>query len=605
MKPITAFIKNKKRLDQAIADGNNLAGWTEESQRLEGKINNALSGLAENVSDYKKEKNSYVQSSKIKPTATIIFDDGYVWDYTIVKPYFDSLGIVANTAMLVNKLLSYNPGNGLSNEQLLALEEAGWGILSHTMTHIDCSVADETTLRTEFKQSYDAIKAIGIKTCDYIVYPFNRYSPLALEVVKDYYKGAFGKNEPTNDLGNFYNTAPVNQYAMYRFDLSTDCRADIDKAIADNALMVFMGHSSQYGDPNNTQAQKDAYWATMTTNIQYLITKGIPILNVNDAMDIFGNVLTIGDHKTSTNKFMLSKTGKVLETSDLTNVFTRATALTGVTSTTPITSFERNKVTVKSFLVADNTGFPVGGNGGGGAGTLVTYRTGFPDNLNYQIWYPFNDTNRMYVRSWNVTNIAWNAWSEFNSLTTTQSLIAGFNSIAITNTGITNDTPPSTFPSGKISTTSFLLADATNLPYSNAGILITYRVNTANDTLNFQLWYPYNSNRVYKRYGASSSAWQAWERLNTTLALTTTERTALSSTTLVGGELVFDKTLNKPVWRNTNNTGWIDGIGCFSFIPASSTSPGNKGDFSANANYLYVCYATDSWIRIPKDTVAW
>jgi lysophospholipase L1-like esterase len=56
MKPITAFIKNKKRLDQAIADGNKLAGWTEESQQLNNKINSALSGLAEKAA--KTEVNS-------------------------------------------------------------------------------------------------------------------------------------------------------------------------------------------------------------------------------------------------------------------------------------------------------------------------------------------------------------------------------------------------------------------------------------------------------------------------------------------------------------------------------------------------------------------
>lgn len=38
-------------------------------------------------------------------------------------------------------------------------------------------------------------------------------------------------------------------------------------------------------------------------------------------------------------------------------------------------------------------------------------------------------------------------------------------------------------------------------------------------------------------------------------------------------------------------------------VPALSTSTGKVGDFSADENYLYICYATDSWIRIAKS--AW
>lgn len=61
---------------------------------------------------------------------------------------------------------------------------------------------------------------------------------------------------------------------------------------------------------------------------------------------------------------------------------------------------------------------------------------------------------------------------------------------------------------------------------------------------------------------------------------------------------------------NTDNTwktsGFTDKLGIFrAAVPTASTSTGSKGDWSANANYLYVCYADNNWIRIPKDTVAW
>lgn len=57
---------------------------------------------------------------------------------------------------------------------------------------------------------------------------------------------------------------------------------------------------------------------------------------------------------------------------------------------------------------------------------------------------------------------------------------------------------------------------------------------------------------------------------------------------------------------NTNNTwqsGMVNKLGVFrSTVPASATSSGFKGDFSADVNYLYICYADNNWIRIAKDT---
>ena len=34
-----------------------------------------------------------------------------------------------------------------------------------------------------------------------------------------------------------------------------------------------------------------------------------------------------------------------------------------------------------------------------------------------------------------------------------------------------------------------------------------------------------------------------------------------------------------------------------SYVPATSTSPGTAGQITADANYLYFCKATDSWVR--------
>jgi len=53
----------------------------------------------------------------------------------------------------------------------------------------------------------------------------------------------------------------------------------------------------------------------------------------------------------------------------------------------------------------------------------------------------------------------------------------------------------------------------------------------------------------------------------------------------------------------TGLTDWLLVTGWKPTVPATSTSFGVKGQRSADANYAYFCYDTDSWIRVAKD--AW
>lgn len=76
-------------------------------------------------------------------------------------------------------------------------------------------------------------------------------------------------------------------------------------------------------------------------------------------------------------------------------------------------------------------------------------------------------------------------------------------------------------------------------------------------------WQEYHvrgSRSVYKRavYG---TGWRIWSKISGHLYLTTTDRTALSSSKISAGDMVFDSDLNKPVWRNTANNGWVDANG--------------------------------------------
>lgn len=46
---------------------------------------------------------------------------------------------------------------------------------------------------------------------------------------------------------------------------------------------------------------------------------------------------------------------------------------------------------------------------------------------------------------------------------------------------------------------------------------------------------------------------------------------------------------------------WV-GLQQFVSAPATATSPGTAGDFAADADYLYICTATNTWKRVAVAT---
>lgn len=64
----------------------------------------------------------------------------------------------------------------------------------------------------------------------------------------------------------------------------------------------------------------------------------------------------------------------------------------------------------------------------------------------------------------------------------------------------------------------------------------------------------------YKRMRYSNGTFSTWIQIDNLLGTTAT-RNSLTSTQVDSGTMFFDTTLNKPIWRNAANTGWIDATG--------------------------------------------
>lgn len=91
---------------------------------------------------------------------------------------------------------------------------------------------------------------------------------------------------------------------------------------------------------------------------------------------------------------------------------------------------------------------------------------------------------------------------------------------------------------------------------NGGGTLETYR-NLNSDVYSFQLFYPYDTNLIFKRRcSLTDSTWESWSHSGGFISVTTLQRAYLQK---VEGMCVFDKTLNKPAWFNGIN--WVDSNG--------------------------------------------
>lgn len=213
-----------------------------------------------------------------------------------------------------------------------------------------------------------------------------------------------------------------------------------------------------------------------------------------------------------------------------------------ITNATPISYFDDRSITYSLITSAhpDIVNFPENT-----SGLLITIK-GYSPSYSYQE-YHITGSNIVYHRA--VYGETWRAWESYREVYRKDGgLINNSSQITDYYKGITYCNITSGHP------------DIANFPKSLPGMLMTYRL--GDDTYSYQQYRIRGAGitEVYERmvYG---TGWRAWKRISGNLYMTTAIRNALLSIGLTIGDMVFDTTLNKPIWRNAGNNGWVDAMG--------------------------------------------
>lgn len=480
--------------------------------------------------------------SDVKPLVTFIDDDGHNDVMTKLKPLFDSKGIKGCVAIISSYV---GQGVYMPVSDIRTLSDAGWEILSHTVTHNDLSQMTDVEIDAELKNSKEALTNMGFNV-ESIAYPYGGHDSASRSLVKKHYRCGFKTGESPN-------TSPINSYRLNRtmtgsyYDLPNGAdtldyyKSKVDYAIANNAWVTFCTHVFA------TDATQLGYIGQL---IDYIKSKSVDIVTVKEALDYFENVFEVRNE--ATGEFtIISKNGKFHSNALSDNKY-KVQKPNGITASSPIESFTLDSTTVISFLNADNSGFP------NGAGTLMTYRPHVEMDMGmaYQQWIPYR-TKKLYQRQWDSLAGTWATWMIMEGAVPPVVILEEMNQRNVTDL-------ISTFTSGTITHTpiSTAFASANGFPENKAGLLITENTYYENG-FQSQTYKLYGLRQVYERRVNSNGTWGAWHRA--------TNRDMITSTVSIGtipaqstkevlvnfpGYLLGDTVIAEPNQAIENNVLW-------------------------------------------------
>jgi peptidoglycan/xylan/chitin deacetylase (PgdA/CDA1 family) len=194
------------------------------------------------------------------------FDDGHASQYTLGKPVFDSLGAVANIAMISDRI---GDSGRLSASQLQDFIASGWEIVSHSKTHADPAGLTEGELRGEFADSKAALEALGCSVRHY-AWPYGAPQGKYRQICAEYYESAAN--------GDMFNRPTINLFSLGHITIDDPAylatyKGHVDTAYTNNRLLVLIMHDVDSSDAN-----------TLSELIQYVQGKGMPIVTRSQAV---------------------------------------------------------------------------------------------------------------------------------------------------------------------------------------------------------------------------------------------------------------------------------------------------------------------------------
>jgi len=168
------------------------------------------------------------------PMVSFVFDDGNDTDYLVGREIFAAQGVVASSAVTTDFI---NTADHMTSAQVIALQDAGWEIMGHTVTHPNLKSLSPAGIEAEISRSKADLQRLGL-TINNLVYPYNKNDETVRQITARHYRSGRGGT-------NAFNAADLDPFHIRSFSMKHDVAAMkglIDVAYAERKWLVFYQH---------------------------------------------------------------------------------------------------------------------------------------------------------------------------------------------------------------------------------------------------------------------------------------------------------------------------------------------------------------------------
>ena len=355
------------------------------SGKIEEKYTERLNGIDSQFMT--REVNKDIKQKKT--LITFSSDDGWLEDYTIVKPILDRYNYPMSVA-LVPGFLSNDFTQYISEEQAKEMVDSGWEVVNHSVNNEMLGEISFTKAKYYIDQCHKELTKKGFDVKG-IVYPQGSFNDEVLNYVKSIYN--YGVS-----IIPGYEDSPTNTYFLNRWHFDdANTTFEYYKNIIDKCegkWTIFMLHGKYF-------RTNPELIPVLEQLVEYIHSKGYECVNYSQGLELYKNTVFAGNEKKCTK---IGVDGSFYSDDILEN-FTNDKF---INQNTPISYFQKDKKTIKVFTNSDNAEFPEGP-----VGELETYRFSKHDDLSFQIWNPAYK-NKIYKRIWSTSL---DKWLDFKDIT--------------------------------------------------------------------------------------------------------------------------------------------------------------------------------------------
>lgn len=208
---------------------------------------------------------------------TLMLDDGEDTTYTVGYPELKHRGLVGSAAIVIN--LIDQPGY-MNVDQLRTLQNSGWEIVSHSLSHTDLTTVSRVMVESELYQSKKILQSKKL-TVNNFALPYGAYNGGILATAAKYYLSVRAFEQGDNPQGLF--PFDVKVRGVVKATTLAELTGWVDQAKHHKRWLVLVFHSLT--DSGDDQFHTSP--ATFEQMMELVADSHLPVVTYNQGLDLF------------------------------------------------------------------------------------------------------------------------------------------------------------------------------------------------------------------------------------------------------------------------------------------------------------------------------